>query len=143
MSFGESIATCFRKYADFSGRARRSEYWWFALFYGICYVVTVILTAAKPAFVILLLIVVLGLLLPLLAAAARRLHDTGRSGWWILIGLIPLGGFVLLFFYVQDTVPQPNQWGPPAKNVGAAGGYGQVGDGGYGAPPPPPPPPAG
>ena len=100
MTFQDSIKTCFSKYADFSGRATRSEYWWFILFLfiagGICSVISPILSGVFS----------LATLLPLLSAASRRLHDTNRTGWWQLIALIPLiGFFVLLFFLVQDSRP--------------------------------------
>jgi uncharacterized membrane protein YhaH (DUF805 family) len=65
-------------------------------------------------------LVALALLLPSLAVTARRLHDTGRSGWWILIGIIPLiGAIVLLVFECQDSQPQTNQYGPSPKPLGA------------------------
>lgn len=90
MTFQDSIRTCFSKYADFSGRASRSEYWWFFLFVFIaCLVATMISTVVYY-------VVALGLVVPSLAAGARRLHDTGRSGWWQLLNLIPLIGFIIL-----------------------------------------------
>ncbi|WP_370587863.1 DUF805 domain-containing protein [Psychrobacter sp. JCM 18901] len=62
------------------------------------------------------MVVALGLALPSIAVGIRRLHDTGRSGWWFLISLIPLiGGIVFLVFCANDTKPETNQWGPPAK----------------------------
>ncbi len=96
MSFAESIRTCLTKYVDFKGRASRSEYWWFVLFIFLAYVgVGVVGSVAKaPA---LILVVPFALLLPQLAAGVRRLHDTGKSGWWYLICLIPyVGGIVVL-----------------------------------------------
>ena len=84
MTFQESVRVCFSKYADFSGRASRSEYWWFFLF--------IVLVGTATSFVsdYVSAIFLLGTLLPSLAAATRRLHDTQRSGWWQLAG--PLGG---------------------------------------------------
>jgi uncharacterized membrane protein YhaH (DUF805 family) len=144
MSFGEAISTCFHKYADFSGRARRSEYWYWALFAFIVGVVADIVDVSVGSYPAIVVLVDLALLLPSLAVGVRRLHDTGRSGWWLLLLLIPfVGAIVLIVFYVQDTQPTANQWGPPAKHVTGYGGqYGQPG-GGYGTPPPPPPPPPG
>ena len=115
MSFADAIRSVFSKYATFSGRARRSEFWWFTLFAVILYIIVGIIdAAAKNA--ILGIIVGLGLLLPSLAVTARRLHDTGRSGWWILIGLIPFVGFiVLLVFECQDSQPGANSYGPSPK----------------------------
>ncbi|GAA2740030.1 hypothetical protein GCM10009868_00530 [Terrabacter aerolatus] len=121
MSFGEAVRTVYtQKYATFSGRARRSEYWWVYLFNTIVAMVLNVLTAATHSniFQILVGVFALAAIIPGLAVAARRLHDTGRSGWWILIGLIPLvGAIVLLVFLVGDSQPGPNAYGPPVKNV--------------------------
>ncbi|MCW2673094.1 MAG: hypothetical protein JWP14_1683 [Frankiales bacterium] len=122
-----------QKYADFSGRARRSEYWYFALAYTIALIgieiVAFILTAiAKPLGILgflVLAVVLIGIIVPSLAVSVRRLHDTGKSGWFLLIGLIPfVGGLILLIFTVMDSTPGPNQYGPNPK------------EGGYGTPPP-------
>lgn len=87
-----------KKYADFSGRARRKEYWMFILIYMIISVVLSIFGLDVISG-----LVALGLLVPSLSIAARRLHDTGRSGWWQLIVLIPLiGAIVLIIFLAQD-----------------------------------------
>ena len=96
MNFQESIQTCFKKYADFSGRASRPEYWWFALFLVIA---SLVLGAVSDW---LGLIFALGTIVPSIAAATRRLHDTNRSGWWQLIAFIPLiGAIVLIVFLAQ------------------------------------------
>jgi uncharacterized membrane protein YhaH (DUF805 family) len=88
-------------------------YWWWVLFAIIAAVVANIVDAIIGA-PILSVIVGLGLLLPGLSVAIRRLHDTNRTGWWILIGLIPLIGFiVLLVFYVQEGDAGDNKYGPP------------------------------
>ncbi|MEO7259715.1 MAG: DUF805 domain-containing protein [Jatrophihabitantaceae bacterium] len=119
MSFADAIRTVFSKYATFSGRARRSEFWWFALFLVIVNIVLRILDRAMDN-PVLGLIVGLALVLPSLAVTVRRLHDTGRSGWWILIGLIPLiGAIVLLVFECQDSQPGSNKYGPSPKNASA------------------------
>jgi uncharacterized membrane protein YhaH (DUF805 family) len=98
MSFQEAIRVCFSKYADFSGRATRSEYWWFFLFTVL---VSIALSMISP---LISGLFSLGTLLPSIAAAARRLHDTGRSGWWQLIVLVPLVGLiVIIVFLAQDT----------------------------------------
>ena len=127
MSFQDAVRVCLtQKYVDFSGRARRSEYWYFVLFGIIVGVVAGIIdgilgtrgTAGGTGLVG--AITSLALLLPNLGVGARRLHDTGRSGWWLLIGLIPLiGWIVLIVFFVQDSHPD-NQYGPNPK--GLAGG---------------------
>ncbi len=111
-----------KKYADFSGRARRREYWFYILFYVIILVVlticdTIIGTTVQGAGLgILTLIYLLVVLIPTLAVTVRRLHDTGRSGWWILIQLVPIVGvFILLYFLVSDSNPGTNAYGPSPK----------------------------
>ena len=98
MTFQESVRVCLSKYADFSGRASRSEYWWFALF--------VFLAGLGTSMISEMLGGVLGLamLLPSIAVATRRLHDTNRSGWWQLIYFVPvIGWIVMLVFLTQDS----------------------------------------
>jgi uncharacterized membrane protein YhaH (DUF805 family) len=104
MTFGESIRTCFSKYVDFNGVASRSEFWWFILFTFIVGLVLNIVDRALGTAPVLYAIFALAVLLPYLAVGARRLHDTGRSGWWWLIAIIPLiGGIVLIVFWVQES----------------------------------------
>jgi uncharacterized membrane protein YhaH (DUF805 family) len=109
-----------KKYAVFNGRARRKEYWMFVLFYMIIAIVLGILDAVlRLGF--LGAIFGLAMLLPGLGVSIRRLHDTGRTGWWILIGLVPLIGFiVLLVFYCQDSQAGDNEYGPNPKQGEAA-----------------------
>lgn len=96
MNFQESVQECFRRYADFAGRASRPEFWWFLLFLLIA---NTALTAISPA---LAFVFTTASLVPTLAVATRRLHDTGRSGWWQLVAFAPLVGWaVLVFFLVQ------------------------------------------
>ena len=98
MTFQESIKTCFSKYSDFTGRASRSEYWWFILFYFLAS------AAGSLIHEVLGGLIWLACLLPILAAAARRLHDTNRSGWWQLIAFVPLIGIIILIvFLAQET----------------------------------------
>jgi len=108
MSFFESIRTCLVKYADFNGRASRSEFWWFALF--ILLAATGLTYLSNPLGEAFLVAVVL----PLLAAGARRLHDTGRSGWWQLFILAPFAGIVLvgILWAVPPVAPQPEDMPP-------------------------------
>lgn len=112
------------KYADFEGRARRSEFWYFALFNIIAAIVInivagILTNVIGEAAAFLGLLYSLATLLPNLSVAARRLHDTGRSGWWQLIGIIPLIGFiVLLIFYTQDSSFDRNEYGPNPKGSG-------------------------
>ena len=123
MSFTDAIRSVFSQYVGFTGRARRSEFWYWTLFQIIVGVVASILDRAvfdrnNAAFSV---IVGLGLLLPSLAVAVRRLHDSGRTGWWLLIGLIPvIGTIILIVFYVQDSHGD-NKYGPSPKSVSAAG----------------------
>lgn len=106
MTFSESIQICFSKYADFNGRAKRPEYWWFALF---TFLVTIALSMVSD---IVSGIFSLAIILPTIAAAARRLHDTDRSGWWQLIVLLPIiGVIVLIVFLAQEGSSESNQFG--------------------------------
>ena len=105
-----------RNYAVFSGRARRTEYWMFVLFNFIIAVAIGVVEGILGSPGVLGLLYALGVLIPALAVSVRRLHDTGRSGLWLLIGLIPLIGFiVLLVFMVQDSDPGQNQYGMNPK----------------------------
>lgn len=108
MTFGDSIATCFRKYADFTGRATRSEYWWWMLFVFLAsFFLSMISETVSGLFS-------LAVLLPSLAVAARRLHDIDRSGWWQLIALIPLLGWVLMIYWCVQPGKEPNRFAPAA-----------------------------
>lgn len=104
MTFVDSIRTCFTKYADFKGCASVSEYWWWFLFTIIASVaIGVISDKASWAFSI-------ATFVPSIAVAARRLHDTDRSGWWQLLWLVPvIGWIVLIVFLVQDG-KAPNRY---------------------------------
>jgi uncharacterized membrane protein YhaH (DUF805 family) len=115
LSITDAVRSVLTQYATFSGRARRSEYWWFFLAYFIASVVASIIDGILGV-TVLGVILALGLLIPSLAVGVRRLHDIGKSGWWLLIGLIPLvGAIVLLVFACQDSQPGTNQWGPSPK----------------------------
>lgn len=133
MTFMEAVRSGFSKYVTFSGRARRSEFWFWTLFAIIISVVAMLVdgmifpdlmtaqvTDAGASFQSqggpISLVVSLGLLLPGLAMAVRRLHDTDRSGWWLLIGLIPLIGLiVLIVWYVTEGTKGPNRFGADPK----------------------------
>ena len=117
MSFAESIQTCFNKYIDFNGRASRSEYWWFALLgLGLSFI---------PVIGWILRLVIL---LPSLAVQVRRLHDMGRSAWWLLLLIPPItiiGVFILLIMSIFPGTPGPNRYGPdPLAPQYGLGGFG-------------------
>jgi uncharacterized membrane protein YhaH (DUF805 family) len=109
-----------KNYANFSGRARRKEYWLFTLYNIIIYVALVILVAmvgflpggAEGVFGAFYMV---GVLIPALAVSVRRLHDTGRSGWWFLLNFVPFGAIVVLVFLVQDSNPASNKFGENPK----------------------------
>ena len=119
-----------RKYAVFSGRARRQEYWMFVLSNVIIVVFLGIIDGmadsdSEGSRSTLTTLYVLATLIPFLAVGVRRLHDTGRSGWWMLIGVIPIiGAIVLLIFIIQDSQLMDNQYGPnPKREITAYHGY--------------------
>lgn len=115
MSFIEASRTCLTtKYATFSGRARRSEYWWYSVLYVLATAVIggISWAAEAPLLSVLLLLFIV----PMLSVSVRRLHDTGRTGWRMLIALIPVVGPVLyLVGMAVDSVPGANQYGPSLK----------------------------
>ena len=121
MSFAESIQTCFNKYFDFSGRAPRSEYWWFALLgLGLSFIPVIGW------------ILRLAILLPSLSVQVRRLHDMERSAWWLLLLVPPItiiGVFILLIMSIFPGTAGPNRYGPDP--LGA-----RYGIGGFDYPPP-------
>jgi len=112
-----------KKYAVFNGRARRKEYWFFSLFNLIIIIVLGVIDgmigsySASAGMGLLGGIYMLAVLVPAIAVGIRRLHDTDRSGWWLLLGLIPLAGLVLLVFMVLDSTPGENQYGPNPKGA--------------------------
>jgi uncharacterized membrane protein YhaH (DUF805 family) len=111
-----------KKYATFTGRARRKEYWFYALFYVIIIVVLSVIDGiigmnmGGAGVGVLSGIYILAVFVPTIAVLVRRLHDTGRSGWWFFIQLVPLVGFfILLYFLVCDSQPGTNAYGPNPK----------------------------
>ncbi len=112
-----------KKYAVFSGRARRKEYWYFFLFniiisFVLGFIESLVGIAAGSDYSVLGIIYGLAVLLPSIGVSIRRLHDTGRSGWWLFIGLIPLiGAIILLIYMVSDSQAGTNQYGPSPKLV--------------------------
>jgi uncharacterized membrane protein YhaH (DUF805 family) len=104
-----------KNYVGFSGRARRKEYWYFVLFNIIIVAILTIIDSILRTR-ILEILYGLAVLIPSIAVAFRRLHDTGRSGWWWLIGFIPIiGTIILIIFFVLDSQPGDNKYGPNPK----------------------------
>jgi uncharacterized membrane protein YhaH (DUF805 family) len=153
LSFSEAIKTCFQKFAEFRGRASRPEFWWFALLYYLVIFAPVVAflfisqdsnsfnqaTFDDPGtngtglvFGLILSVAVLAMLIPYLAVGTRRLHDTGKPGWWWFITLVPFGSIILIVFWASEGDRGSNQYGPPpgAQAVQPPGSL----------PPPPPPP---
>jgi len=121
VGFGESVKQAFSNGFVYRGRASRSAYWWWVLFETITIIVLELLiiipaaahsTAAVTLFVIIVAIAAIYLALVGLALTVRRLHDIDKSGWWVLIGLVPFGGIVLLVFSLLEGTPGPNRFEP-------------------------------
>ena len=114
-----------RKYADFSGRSRRTEYWVFTLInlafaFGLGFVDGLAGLAGEGGYGPLGGLYALAVLIPSFAVGVRRLHDINRSGWWLLIMIVPLiGAIVLIVFLASDSQPGSNQYGPNPKEVSA------------------------
>ncbi|HVZ30116.1 MAG TPA: DUF805 domain-containing protein [Asticcacaulis sp.] len=128
MTFGEAIKSVYGKYATFSGRSRRSEYWFFQLFFIIVYFFAMLAAAFMPnnpdgtpgaltmGIFGLFALFVFGSLIPLLSLAVRRLHDSNHSGWWLLISFVPfVGGILLLIWYCTPGTTGPNKYGADPK----------------------------
>lgn len=107
MNFVDAVKQCFTKYVGFEGRAARSEYWWWALFVFAVSIVLAMVNAATLANLF-----SLATLLPSLAVGVRRLHDIGKSGWWLLICLIPLIGWIVLIYWAVQPSEGDNSFGP-------------------------------
>ena len=124
VSFKEAVVRALtQNYCNFSGRASRSEYWWFYLFTCIVsWVVSIVVSLFSSELSIMYIasmIVGLAFLLPGLGIAVRRLHDIGKSGWWMFISLIPLiGAIILLVWWCKDSQMEPNEYGPVPNLVG-------------------------
>ena len=121
LGFVDAVKICLTKYADFKGRASRPEYWWFALFSFMLAFVAAFIPAFFSAFgptpftaflSLINLLISLALILPSIAVAVRRLHDIDRTGWWILIGLVPLVGLIaMLVFLTKPGTAGQNRFG--------------------------------
>ena len=126
----EWYTTVLKKYVEFSGRARRKEFWMFTLFNVIISAILSIIDRiigtdyANGSGGLLNTLYTLAVLLPSIAVGIRRLHDTNRSGWWILIGLIPcIGWIILIVWYATEGVAGQNQYGPDPKAAERGGGF--------------------
>ena len=127
MGFGEAVKSFWSHYSKFKGRSRRSEYWWIQLFLvltnlAVAAIDLALMDGDVDRFVanggggIVGLIWILVTIVPALAVLVRRLHDTGKTGWWALIGFVPLiGGIVLLVFTVLDSDAGENKFGVSPK----------------------------
>lgn len=121
MGFADAVRSVLGKYATFEGRASRSEFWYFVLFLVIVNIILNIVDISvlgttmhteQGDIGIISSLFSLAMLLPNLAVAARRLHDVGRTGWWLLLVLTGIGALVLLFWYVSRGQDGPNDYGP-------------------------------
>ena len=119
MNFQKSIKTCFQKFADFNGRASRSEFWYFYLFAILGYFISIFLAILMTFFFAIAIIFGLVLFVPALSVTARRLHDTGRSGWWQLTAYIPYVGIIasiiLIVIFCIEGEKKKNKYGKPVK----------------------------
>ena len=104
MTFGESISVCFKKYVGFDGRAARSEFWWFALFTFLVSLALGIISQSLSS------LFSLAVLLPSLAVGSRRLHDTDRSAWFLLLWLVPVIGWIILIVWAIQEGKEPNRF---------------------------------
>ena len=126
MSIMDATKSCFQQYVGFSGRASRSEYWFFYLSFVVAAMGMLVLTVVS-AFVLdalaglmgmLTMVTYLGFFLPMLSVTVRRLHDLGKSGWMFLVALIPIvGGILLLVWFVSDGQPHDNAYGAVPTNT--------------------------
>ena len=116
MGFMDAVRTCLSKFTTISGRARRAEFWWFTLFAVILGLIATgldIMLGMGSSFGLFNIIVSLGLLLPNFCVTVRRLHDQDRSGWWILVALVPaIGAIILLVFMILRGTEGDNRFGP-------------------------------
>ena len=129
MGFGEAVKSFWSNYSKFKGRSRRSEYWWIQLFLvltnlAVAAIDLALMDGDVDRFIanggggIVGLIWILVTIVPALAVLVRRLHDTGKTGWWALIGFVPLiGGLVLLVFTVLDSDAGENKFGESPKGA--------------------------
>jgi uncharacterized membrane protein YhaH (DUF805 family) len=127
----DAVKSVYDNYANFGGRARRSEYWWFALFLFLVDLVAMLLAAFTTrasgmneigtAILLALILFSLASIIPALAVAVRRMHDTNRSGWWLLLYLLPIiGSIILLIWKCTSGTPGPNTYGADPKTTASS-----------------------
>ena len=112
MSFVESLQVCYKKFFDFSGRASKSEYWWFQLYNIILYILTFVF---QNDLMLLLSILIIVNLIPVYAVGVRRIHDVNKSGWWVLISFVPIIGLYIFVLLISDGSKGKNRFGPKPK----------------------------
>ena len=122
MNFSQAISSCMGKYATFSGRAVRSEFWWFYLFtvlmtWGATLTGAAMFSIGDPMAELLSSIISLIFLLPTLAVGARRLHDIGKSGWWQLLAITVIGILLLIVWWATVTKKEDNEYGEVASSI--------------------------
>ena len=120
MDFQTSIKTCFNKFAVFSGRASRSEFWFFVLFGFLGGIIAVIIDVMILGYAFeengpINLIFSVALIVPSISVAARRLHDINKSGWWQLLWITIIGGILLIIWHATEGENKKNRFGPPIK----------------------------
>lgn len=121
MDLTTSVKVCFKKYATFEGRARRSEFWYFCLFCLLVGVVTLYIDISVLGYTIeeeytpLNTLAYLAVFIPSISVTARRLHDIGKSGWWMLLALTGIGIILLIVWYATEGEKKKNRFGSPIK----------------------------
>ncbi len=120
MNFQSSIKTCFNKFAVFSGRASRSEFWFFVLFGFLGGIIAIIIDVMILGYPYeengpINLIFSVAIIIPSIAVAARRLHDINKSGWWQLLWITIIGGILLIIWHATEGENKKNKFGPPIK----------------------------
>ena len=121
MDLTTSVKVCFKKYATFDGRARRSEFWYFCLFCLLIGIVTLYIDisilgySVEEEYTPLNTIAYLAVFIPSISVTARRLHDIGKSGWWMLLALTGIGIILLIIWYATDGEKKKNRFGNPIK----------------------------
>lgn len=112
MNFSDAVKTACRKWLTIEGRASRSEYWWFQLFNILLSIAIGFICQHIGPLIIIFLVLYLYLAIVQFTLSIRRLHDTDKSGWWLLISLIPfIGGLILLYFFILPSDKGPNRFG--------------------------------